>query len=316
MILLCLVVVLINGVWLRDLYQEYGAGTDNRSAVTHPTDVTIFLRQALEVCDKNIDIHPEQCKSAIQGISNRIALEDIDAQRSMARSALGILHLNFWQIVLNAILSLVVGWTLIETRRTASASVRAADAAENSVRAHLYPTVRAEFSYKDDDSAPDPNYDYMDFEKRRINISFYVKNYGKTPARNIQFGITMVCDEINETPFDSKQWIDMLEEGGKPEFITSDFFATRLFVTESNNKKPVARVTIEYDDVFGSIRVKSQTLFYADFYGEGLSMFAHVSDDADESTIANSIDSIHIINMRAEYEKLPYDGNMNKSNEH
>ncbi len=123
------------------LQKDYGTEAGERSKVTNPVDISVLLQKAINNCDSKKNKSPKECEAAIDSLSRSLTIVDIEAQRSMAKSALGILHLNFWQIILSVLLFGAVGWTLFETRKTANAAVRTANAAENAERPFLYTLI-------------------------------------------------------------------------------------------------------------------------------------------------------------------------------
>lgn len=165
--------------YIASLYNEYGANTENRAYVTNPENITAAFVHTLELCQKDQTQEGINCNQAIKGLQRLIAAYDLQAQRSMAKSALGLLHLNFWQLFFGFVTLIAIGWTLYETRQTALAATKTANSAENAERAHVYakPTFDKEGRSLRNQQIDSPLDD--------VQIHIHIKNYGHTPARNI-----------------------------------------------------------------------------------------------------------------------------------
>ena len=106
---------------------------------------------------------------------------DLDAQISMAKSTHSIKEYTFAGVVIGTIGTFLLGWTLLETRNTADAANRTADAAENAERPYLMPDILA------------TEFDGSTMESPRGLLSVVATNFGNSPAFNgsalLQFGL-------------------------------------------------------------------------------------------------------------------------------
>jgi len=107
------------------LYHEYGAKKEDRVNTTTPVEINVLIAKAVNECNERKD-QPHYCQAAIDSLVRKISYEDLAAQRSMARSALGLYHLSYWQLMFGVFTVGLLGWTLYETRKTATATSTAA----------------------------------------------------------------------------------------------------------------------------------------------------------------------------------------------
>ncbi len=178
------------------LYHEYGIDRENRSQVTNPENIRSAFVKTLELCQQHEANKSINCQSAIYALERTIDTWDLQSQRSMAKSALGILQLNFLQLLLGALTFAGIIWTIHEARRGADAANRTAEVAENSERAHVLPVV--DFVYVGEDDASMTPEDALEYMQRagqppaRIKPSVHIKNFGSTPAQDVE--ITVVYE--------------------------------------------------------------------------------------------------------------------------
>lgn len=110
---------------------------------------------------------------------------DVTAQEGMWRAAEYLVFLTFAQAVF-FILSLI--WL----KRTFDATVRTAVAAENAESANMYPEIAVtarKFKYVGEEDAPSTQ-----FPRVSVSIDVKVKNFGKTPAKNVS--LTLLSQQI------------------------------------------------------------------------------------------------------------------------
>ncbi len=134
------VVFFVSYSWLGKLASEYGTRYEDRQHVTNPEHISIAFVEALEFCEQTETNQRERCEQAIKGLERTISAHDLGAQRSMARSALGLLHLNFWQLLFGILTLFAIGWTLLETRRTADAAKDTVQVSKYAERAYMFAT--------------------------------------------------------------------------------------------------------------------------------------------------------------------------------
>lgn len=151
------------------LYSQYGANTEDRSYITNPKDIGAAFIKTLELCQQDQTKEGIDCNQSVKGLERLISAYDLQSQRSMARSALGLLHLNFWQLFFGLLTLFAIGWTLLETRRTADAAIDTAKAAKKAERAYI------SFS----------SFQNPVKTSSEMVISLTYENFGKTPATNL-----------------------------------------------------------------------------------------------------------------------------------
>ena len=195
-----IVILLLLSAKYSSLKNQYGIETADSNDVTHPIDIKILIKETLEVCKKTKDDHHAYCDEAVNSLERKLTYQDINAQRSMARSALGLLHLNFMQIVLGAVTFIFVGLAFWAAHRTADAAVRTAEAAESAERARAYLESKIIHIKKTGTEDLEPN-------KFELNIS--AVNYGKTPATDFSCEV-----EVFETRPARKEIFKFSKHGG------------------------------------------------------------------------------------------------------
>lgn len=104
------------------------------------------------------------------------AFKDLHAQISMAHSTNLIKWYTLSGVIIGGLGIVLLAWTLSETRKTAVAATRAADAAESAERAHVVVELLPQF-------AEDPA---GAIDKSAFNIEPRIVNYGKTPAEVVE----------------------------------------------------------------------------------------------------------------------------------
>lgn len=198
--------------------------------------------------------------------------EDLDAQRRSASAAEQQLRVNWVALILSVFGAFFLGWTLFETRRSAAAAIRAANAAVKSVsiaelgvRPIVVPRiVNAKSVYPPNGPAP----------SHAPSIRFCWANHGKTPAflREAKCELKLLS-ELPET----RQWANPMsrvdrtvvagESDGDDAAAIRCLFGRSLtnpevslirakLTTESQKDGLAARFffigNVIYDDVFGN----------------------------------------------------------------
>ena len=236
-----IVILLLLSARYSGLKNQYGIETADSNDVTHPIDIKILITETLEVCKKTKDDHHAYCDEAVNSLERKLTYQDINAQRSMARSALGLLHLNFIQIVLGAVTFVFVGLAFWAAHRTADAAIRTAEAAESAERAYLIVALNAEI-----------------IEENRSLFEFFIKikNYGRTPAHNIQGFLTVPANSPTGVNKIYSPLPKAIAAGG--EFILDNTRVIGRIVDywehAEAERKIAGHYHITYEDVFGGER--------------------------------------------------------------
>ena len=102
---------------------------------------------------------------------------DLNAQEGMWRAANYLVALTFGELVFGVAALIFLGWTLMETRKTADAAVKTAEAAEAAERAYV--SVDFELRHVGPEN----------IERSVIEVVAHVTNYGKAPASDINWTI-------------------------------------------------------------------------------------------------------------------------------
>ena len=289
--------------------ENYEERAEEPQENTNAKHIGAFSLKAYKNCEKKKNkTDQSRCYDAVKRVlDSRIPISDLLAQNTVAEATKGLLWIGAIQAITAMIAVGFLMWTVYQTGRilgeakqTTEAARKAADAAENAERAHVFPFVKVEMGSKKA-TEEIPGYDIMEPDPATIHVNFFIKNYGRTPARNIECRIMMTSDEEDGSPIWSEEWIDILGGPSDDAGIFDDFFASRRFLTEVDRKKPFAKAVVEYDDVFGNGRVSSTSHFYVEFLiGEGIRL-PSVNDS--EEGITDGIQSIKGVRVRTEYEK-------------
>ena len=116
-------------------------------------------------------------------IAERVRRTELAAQRGMWRATNALVSLTLWQTALGVFGLGFILWTLMETRDASKAAARSARAAENAESANLYPEITVVAGrYKLFDEEDDPA---DQFPRMHVSIDVNVKNFGRTPAKNV-----------------------------------------------------------------------------------------------------------------------------------
>lgn len=210
--------------------------------------------------------------------------EDLKAQIAMADYGFGILVVTGAQLLIGLLTLAGLGWTIFETRRTANASVLAANAARESAealpkleRAYIFENVRnriTTFTKPLQRVATDKG----PITSTEMAVEFSLTNHGKTPAvvRFVGYGSSL--DAVPSDP------LYVLHHGMDTEVIIasgaqSDSYVIQApFLIDKDQAQAILGGTsylyyfalVVYDDVFG---VEHETKFYWQLNGSML-MFA------------------------------------------
>jgi len=192
--------------------------------------------------------------------------------------------------------------TLAATRIGADAAIRSAKAAEAAEGAHLFVTANVEFAPFCAMGPPRRSGQWAYYpNKEQLSLEFFIQNLGKTPARNIVCGVFVFWAHIAKTRQTTRP-IDLLAAGGKA-LIHEDLNLTRDYIGVSANKRPIALVRMDYDDVFGSARTKSNTIFRVEFSQEFKGIVTVEDADLGNEAIVNeAIQGLTGVRLKAQYE--------------
>jgi len=105
--------------------------------------------------------------------------DDLSAQESMAHSTSSLVSLTTGGLIVSFLGLGLLGWTLRETRRTADAADRTANAAENADKSYLIWDMSASFVQGETGGV----------DRNRVIVRAKVQNYGRTPATNFSCAV-------------------------------------------------------------------------------------------------------------------------------
>jgi len=193
-----------------DLLNEYGASAENRHDVTKPSNVTPVLVDAIKLCSSDKANQTDICHKTIKDLERALDSRDLQSQQSMARSALGLLHLNFWQLFFGVCTLGLLIWTLFATRIAASASLKAATAAENTLsetREANGLELRPYFKLLSGKIiSEDIDEDKIVEDQYSVKFELFVKNTGKTQAYSIGPIVVLGCSYVIRAKGNKNRW--------------------------------------------------------------------------------------------------------------
>jgi hypothetical protein len=219
--------------------------------------------------------------NAIARSANEIAIDDLAEQHRMAEGTELMVKISYWQFWAGALGLILLGWTLRETRRTADAAVRQAEANRAWVTA---PTDFSPVEY--DGGSP-----------QRLRFRMGIQNSGITPANNIQITVALMGpNEMPEweTEVQQKYNYGLLGPGDKVVFPINElkvsmienaiFSGTSLtmkviinYATIMQGVHGVTQITYEiqhenYAPTIGGFRCGNSSLFYRQVGAECLAI--------------------------------------------
>jgi len=227
---------------------------------------------------------------------------DLYAQEGMWRAANALVVLAFFQLLATITTIIFIWRTLSATKDTADAAVRTAEAAESAEKAHVYAIAEVEF-YPMPYGPPTQSGIYGIYQnKKQPSLVFSIKNYGKTPARNIKCITNDFWAHIPKA-LDHKKAVNLLGSN-ETAHIHSAINLTKDYIGATASRKPIACVRIDYDDVFGNPRTTSFTVFWIEFFMYPLGKAFTISDDRIryEAFVNSEIEGLCDVRLQAKYD--------------
>lgn len=194
------ILAVVRGEYLEEKHSEYNARANNQ-----PTSeiYVAAINDAYEACKgQYADNQNAVCDRLQNIITSKVAADDLAAQRSVATSTKGLLRTAIDQMVLTAItailLVMTVGisiWILIEAKSTTKQAALATTAANKSAKiakktyAQSRKATEQEFRAYITLMKQTVKMNYKSFDtggpKKNLEVSFSIKNIGKTEAKDI-----------------------------------------------------------------------------------------------------------------------------------
>jgi hypothetical protein len=171
-------------------------------------------------------------------------IRDVAAQESMAQAAWRMVCLTILQIVIGALTIFFLGWTVLETRRTANAANKTVRAMDDTAQRQL----RAYISHKPDGIQYEYVHEAEHGDDRVVQfgpLKYSEFNFGVTPANNVKMRVRVLHSSDPPSDFEKGDFISLRVMG---------YIAPRqdigTITGHENQTKLFLYGDVEYDDIF------------------------------------------------------------------